>query len=273
LKRAATDLDDVFTGPAKVKTESGYTIAPPPPASIPSTRLSNAILNDDSTLTVSVIIPAANSPSQLVNPSMGPASPTISPAAVVSPTHTNSLSPASIALSSTVSPPAVAPAPTNLPTTVVSPAIAAAQALNNLNMSLMPALHDMMEALRWTCPNHYILGIEDPVEHKATTCTLGKCNNSDDGWKTWRKGLHFIDGCCYGCGVEKDVSFFFDRVESRSFCPSAYFYRRIGGNSQPDSRRADGSTMSILGDVAHHGMGDILDSDPSCRLRTIHLEG
>jgi hypothetical protein len=85
--------------------------------------------------------------------------------------------------------------------------------LHRLNISLLPALHDMMEALQWGCPNHYILGIEEPMEHKATTCPLGKSNNSDDAWKKWRAGLHFSDGCCYGCGIDKDVSCFFDRVE------------------------------------------------------------
>jgi len=188
--RRHTDLDDVFTGPFKAETSTEYVIAPPPPATTTHTRVLDISDKARSSAPASVVL-------MPVVPATIPG-----PTTAVSVITSTPVSVPSLPLASIVSPPAVS-API-LPAPVVTPAIAA---LDSLNISLMPALHDLMETLRWGCPNHYILGIDEPMEHKATTCSLGKCNNSDEGWKTWRKGLHFMDGCCFGCGVENNVSF------------------------------------------------------------------
>lgn len=228
VNRSETDLGDVFSGPVKVETETEYVIAPPPPvytSFTAPTHASDEARNSASTVTATVTAPVVLTP--LVSASVDPltASPTVSPtpavsstpAAIISSTQTLAVSSTTASSASSTSVSAVSSPPTISSAEVISPANTAVKTLNDLNTSLMPELHDMMEALRWSCPNHYMLGIEEPMEHKATTCTLGKCNNSDESWKVWRKGLHFVDRCCYGCGVEMEVSFFFDQ-SSHAHC-------------------------------------------------------
>jgi hypothetical protein len=205
------DSEEDISGPS-VTAESAYSIAPPPsvsstseahthiPAGIPQTIAAPHVPVTPSVDIASVV---ARTVSPVVLSSTRPVPPTLGSSPLAVP---HAVIPNQTLRTTLVVSPARSPTPAAPP---ISPAVVAAQALKDLNMSLLPGLHDMMEALRWTCPNHYMLGIEEPMEHRATTCSLGKCNNSDEGWKTWRKGLHFSDGCCYGCGVEGHVSFHF----------------------------------------------------------------
>ena len=104
--------------------------------------------------------------------------------------------------SATQGPPLI-PNPTPLDT-------ARLRSLDEFNTSLLPDLHNLMETLRWGCPSHYLLGINDPWEHRAGSCSMDKCNNRDAGWKSWRR-FFFRENICWGCGVERDVSSSFHR--------------------------------------------------------------
>ena len=107
---------------------------------------------------------------------------------------------------------------------------------------------------------------DPPNELKSTTWTrAGGLEDFEERFAPLWQVLLWLRGW-------KDVSCFSDCFESRTLCPSAHFHRRIEGNSTPDSCRSSGSMMSIHEDIACHGMGDQLDSDPSRCLRKVSLE-
>jgi hypothetical protein len=67
-------------------------------------------------------------------------------------------------------------------------------------------LKELMDTLKWGCPTHYMFGDNDPVEHRATTCSYRLCGYTDAGWKAWRSGITFAKGQCWGCGIDNEVS-------------------------------------------------------------------
>lgn len=191
--------------PLAILTSTTLDTLVPTPA-VPTVAISAAVLDS--------VVPIA--PTPMSAPTVVTSAPALEPIIPIAPTPMSASPPPPVATVTPIADPLIATVPTlspiSGPTLAIVPSVTPApldtarlRSLDEFNTSLLPDLHNLMETLRWGCPSHYLLGINDPWEHRAGSCTLDKCNNRDAGWKSWRR-FYFSENICWGCGVERDVS-------------------------------------------------------------------
>jgi hypothetical protein len=206
-----------------------------------------------------VLVPPASVPSS------GSSNPQYAPTSNIQYTQLASVPPTNV----TMVKPAI-----SLVTAAVSNAANDAQSAENPSASIAyRELKEMLEALMWGCPTHYLFGDNDPVEHRATSCKYNLCNNHDEGWKSWRKGLIFSGGQCWGCGVDPKVMSvaFMLCANADHVAHQGYVRRRVRDQKEDDPRRTNGCELRVRRDAACNGLVNIFPHRTENSLRAVDM--